>query len=214
MANCPKCGSDHIQIIRETNVSWGRAVAGWALFGVVGGAVGAVTGEDRNVISCINCGTSWKAAELYKTLQVIKELTDLKLDLSMDNHRNFMNEIIPQITTYYSSISKVDKETQILKVNPPGSTQGVIIGYLIGFILIILIWSKAGVWWGLAFLVLGWPFLGVVGGYTGIFSYKIITGSSEEKRISKIYRDSEEKKSKIQENFLKQVKQIKKKNNL
>jgi uncharacterized Zn finger protein len=74
MANCPNCGSDHIQIIRETNVSWGRAVAGWALFGVVGGAVGAVTGEDRNVIYCLNCGTSWKAADLYKTLQVIKDL--------------------------------------------------------------------------------------------------------------------------------------------
>ncbi len=75
MANCPNCGSDHIQIIRETNVSWGRAVAGWALFGVVGGVVGAVTGEDRNAISCLNCGTSWKAADLYKTLQVIKQLT-------------------------------------------------------------------------------------------------------------------------------------------
>jgi hypothetical protein len=40
MANCPNCGSNHIQLKKETNVSWGRAAAGWALFGVVGGALG------------------------------------------------------------------------------------------------------------------------------------------------------------------------------
>lgn len=144
MANCPNCGSDHIQIIRETNVSWGRAVAGWALFGVVGGAVGAVTGEDRNVISCLNCGTSWKAADLYKTLQVIKDLTNLKLDLSMDNHRDFMNDVIPEITTYSNSISKVDRDTHTLIGEHPGVGVGMFIGYFIGFILLIVIWSKAG----------------------------------------------------------------------
>ncbi len=67
MANCPNCGSNHIQLQRETNVNWGRAAAGWALFGVVGGAVGAVTGEDRNVNACLDCGTTWKAADVYKT---------------------------------------------------------------------------------------------------------------------------------------------------
>ena len=54
MANCPNCGSDHIQLKKETNVNWGRAAAGWALFGVVGGAVGSVTGEDRNVNACLD----------------------------------------------------------------------------------------------------------------------------------------------------------------
>lgn len=211
MANCPNCGSDHIQIIRETNVSWGRAVAGWALFGVVGGAVGAVTGEDRNVISCLNCGTSWKAADLYKTLQVIKDLTNLKLDLSMDNHRDFMNEIIPEITTYYNSISQLDRDTHRLIGDNPGVGVGMFIGYFIGFILLIVIWSKAGGWWGFAFFVFGWVLCGIIGGYIGKFFYGSIR---EEKRTSKINRDSEEKKIKIEKLFKKQVGQIKTRNNL
>lgn len=78
MANCPNCGSEHIQLKKDTNVNWGRAVAGWALFGIVGGAVGAVTGEDRNVNACLDCGTAWKAADLYKTCQLIKNLTGVK----------------------------------------------------------------------------------------------------------------------------------------
>ena len=53
MANCPNCGSNHIQIKQETDVNWGRAITGYALFGIVGGAVGAVTGEDRNVNACL-----------------------------------------------------------------------------------------------------------------------------------------------------------------
>ena len=53
MANCPNCGSNDIQLKRETDVNWGGAAVGYALFGVVGGAVGAVTGDDRNVNACI-----------------------------------------------------------------------------------------------------------------------------------------------------------------
>ncbi len=89
MANCPNCGSEHIQLKKDTNVDWGRAVAGWALFGVVGGAVGAVTGEDRNANVCLDCGTSWKAADLYQTRQVIKNLTGVTLDLSCEKDRLF-----------------------------------------------------------------------------------------------------------------------------
>ena len=32
MANCPNCGSNHIQIKQETDVNWGRAIAGYAIF--------------------------------------------------------------------------------------------------------------------------------------------------------------------------------------
>jgi hypothetical protein len=40
MANCPTCGSNHIQIKKETNASWGRAATGYMLFGLAGAAVG------------------------------------------------------------------------------------------------------------------------------------------------------------------------------
>lgn len=114
MANCPNCGSDHIHIKKETNVDWGRAVAGWALFGVVGGAVGAVTGDDRNVNACLNCGTSWKAADLYKTLQVIKSLTGISLDLAQENHRSYLNNFIHEIGSSLESISEVEKQSNKL----------------------------------------------------------------------------------------------------
>jgi len=110
MANCPNCGSDHIQLKRETNVSWGRAVAGWALFGVVGGAVGAVTGEDRNVNACLDCGTSWKARDLYETLQIIKNSTGANLDLARHEDRLYMNEFMVELGPYLEEIAKKEKE--------------------------------------------------------------------------------------------------------
>jgi len=110
MANCPNCGSDHIQLKRETNVSWGRAVAGWALFGVVGGVVGAVTGEDRNVNACLDCGTSWKARDLYKTLQIIKNSTGANLDLARHEDRLYMNEFMVELSPYLEEIAKKEKE--------------------------------------------------------------------------------------------------------
>lgn len=112
MANCPNCGSEHIQLKKDTNVDWGRAVAGWALFGVVGGAVGAVTGEDRNANVCLDCGTSWKAADLYKTGQVIKNLTGVTLDLSREKDRHFINNFISQISPYIEAIPKAKKDAE------------------------------------------------------------------------------------------------------
>ena len=112
MANCPKCGSEHIQLKKDTNVDWGRAVAGWALFGVVGGAVGAVTGEDRNVNACLDCGTSWKAADLYKTRQVIKNLTGVTLNLAYEKDRHFVNDFIAQVSPYIQAISDIQENSQ------------------------------------------------------------------------------------------------------
>lgn len=110
MANCPNCGSAHIQLKKETNVSWGRAAAGWALFGVVGGAVGAVTGEDRNVNCCLDCGTSWKAGDLYKTLQIIKNSTGLNLSLASHEDRLYLNNFMLELSPYLEEIAKTKKE--------------------------------------------------------------------------------------------------------
>lgn len=114
MANCPNCGSDHIHLKADTSVNWGRAVAGWALFGVVGGAVGAVTGDDRNTNACLNCGTSWKAADLYKTLQTIKNLTGASLDLSKENHRSYMNIFMSDVGSSIEALSNIEKKANNL----------------------------------------------------------------------------------------------------
>ena len=110
MAHCPSCGSDHIQLKRETEVNWGRAAAGWALFGVVGGAVGAVTGEDRNANACLDCGTSWKAADLYKTLRIIKSLTGETLNLVREEDRDYMNRFMSEVGPSLEAISEVEKK--------------------------------------------------------------------------------------------------------
>ena len=112
MANCPNCGSEHIQLKKDTNVDWGRAVAGWAVFGIVGGAVGAVTGEDRNANACLDCGTSWKAADLYKTRQIIKKLTNIELDLAYEKDRNFINNFIKEITPHMEAITEAEEKIQ------------------------------------------------------------------------------------------------------
>ncbi len=85
MANCPNCGSSDIQLQTDSrqNINWGRAIAGWALFGVVGGAVGSLTGKGTsNTITanvCLNCGTIWDAAtinvkSLAQNVQLITKL--------------------------------------------------------------------------------------------------------------------------------------------
>jgi hypothetical protein len=114
MANCPNCGSNHIHLKADTNVNWGRAVAGWALFGAVGAAVGAVTGDDKNINACLNCGTSWEAASLYKTLQTIKSLTGVSLDLSEENHRFYMKKFMSEVGSSLESMSKVEKKAKSL----------------------------------------------------------------------------------------------------
>ncbi len=114
MANCPNCGSNHIQLIRETNVSWGRAIAGLALFGVVGGAVGALTGENRNVNACLDCGTSWKAEELYKILQLIKKLTNINPNFTIEKDRVFLNNFMSEITPYIEAVAQAEKESEKL----------------------------------------------------------------------------------------------------
>jgi hypothetical protein len=114
MANCPNCGSDHIALKKETNVNWGRAIAGWALFGVVGGAVGAVTGEDRTVNACLDCGTSWKAADLYKLIKIIEMYTNNTVDLSKEKHRIYMDRFTSKVSPYIESITISNQKSNTL----------------------------------------------------------------------------------------------------
>lgn len=112
MAHCPNCGSNHIQLKNNSDINWGRAVAGWALFGVVGGAVGAVTGDDRHSNVCMDCGTTWKAVDLYKTLKTIKTLTGNDIDLSFEEDRRYTEIFMAEIGAYLQQIPDIDKELE------------------------------------------------------------------------------------------------------
>jgi hypothetical protein len=170
MANCPNCGSDHITLKRETNVSWGRAIAGWALFGVVGGAIGAVTGEDRNVNACLNCGTSWKAADLYKLLEVIKMYTNNTINLSQEKDRIYMDRFTSEVGTYIESTSSADKKAEaLIKQAEEEVGKSVAIPFVYGCFLSIsmfftglsIIFSSAGAFAVSIVILLAPPVLGI-----------------------------------------------------
>lgn len=197
MANCPNCGSDHIQLKKETNVSWGRAAAGWALFGVVGGAVGAVTGEDRNVNACLACGTSWKARDLYKTLQIIKNSTGINLNLARDEDRFYMNEFIVELSPYLEEISKKEKEGKKLIEefqNKPSEGIGAGCGCLISIAGCTAIASSAS--GGVLLLTLLIPTIvgGCIGKLVDLATKKSIEKKKEEthRRAAMMKRDAEE----------------------
>lgn len=139
MANCPNCGSDHIQLKQDTDVNWGRAVAGWAMFGIVGGAVGAVTGEDKNVNACLNCGSTWKAKDLYNILQTIKNSTGANLDLAKETDRYYLNSFITDLSFYLKRIATKRKEgekliSKVRKDRSKGVANGCVFGLMISMI--------------------------------------------------------------------------------
>jgi hypothetical protein len=135
MANCPNCGSTDIQLKRDSNVNWGRAIAGWALFGVVGGAVGAVTGKDRSANACLNCGTVWRAEDLYKLLQYIESVAKVKLDMSVEGDRRkvniFTTDIMPLIEKVELANQKYSSSEQALASKASINLTGIIILWVI-----------------------------------------------------------------------------------
>jgi hypothetical protein len=203
MANCPNCGSDHIQLKRETDVNWGRAVVGWAVFGVVGGAVGAVTGEDRNVNACLDCGTSWKAADLHKLLQIIKKLTSLKLNLSKEIDRTFINDFISEFSSDLEAISNIEKQghksiKEIQNKSNENAANGCGLGCGASFLLGTIssgIAASAGAFIGFLMLIL--PIVGLIIGDQLDKAKK----KSVEQQIEKIKRETEIKKLDAEENL-------------
>lgn len=212
MANCPHCGSGHLQMIRETNVSWGRAVAGWALFGIVGGAVGAVTGEERNVNACLDCGTTWKATELYKTIKLIKELTGVTLSLGIDNNRIFMNEVIPEITNYLREKTEIKNqfEREKKKIKLKGHKIGWWLGIAFSFISslsIILFEGKAS--YAFLFFWLSFYFAGISGSFIGNFIYSRFFKQWIAQKNRKLIADENSKKTQLESKFQNKVKYLK-----
>lgn len=82
MANCPECGSDHIQFVTETvglntqnkttsnvnvdkKINWGRAVVGGLLFGGVGAVIGATTGKNKEIHTGSEYSTSFVDTKKY-----------------------------------------------------------------------------------------------------------------------------------------------------
>jgi hypothetical protein len=203
MANCPNCGSDHIQLRQETNVDWGRAIAGWALFGVIGGAVGAVTGEDRSSNACLQCGASWKAADLHKLQKIIQKLINIKIDLSKDNDRVFINDFIVKFSSDLEYIVKIEKKCseriKFIQSKSGENTIGASLsGCFISFLLLGLFSSVAGTF-GLLLgsIIFILPILGFVIGRQLDESYK----KNIRNKILQVKKEAEDKILRVEESI-------------
>jgi len=135
MANCPNCGSNDIQLKQDSTVNWGRAIAGWALFGVVGGAVGAVTGENKTANACLDCGTVWRAQDLYKLLGIIESLTDIKLDLKLEKDRRTLNIFVTNVQPQIDKLESANKRYDIAIAEKKNSNDSFLGSLILGIIL-------------------------------------------------------------------------------
>ena len=203
MANCPSCGSSHIVLKQETNVNWGRTAAGWALFGVVGGAIGAVTGEDRTVNACLDCGTSWKATSLHKILQVINRTTGKTLDLTKESNRLYLNGFIDEISPHLESFAEIEKKSEkVISEAQKKSSESIAAGCTGGCTFsLLLLFGAAGSslmagFWGVAMFLLA-PFLGAwIGWYVDKANKPKIEANKR-----KAMREAEQLRHKAKENI-------------
>lgn len=143
---CPNCGSNDIQMQKNAEVNWGRAVAGWALFGIVGGAVGAVTGKEKNSNVCLNCGTVWNPSDLYKSLQTFESLVGIKLNLKHKKHRVILEDFMSQVGSHLETIAEAEKITKqlvkeqqkVVDGSPVNGYLGASIGLILPFLALFI----------------------------------------------------------------------------
>ena len=94
VAACPECGSKHITASNRQTLNWGRAIGGWLLFGPVGGAVGSLTGQGKQAVLCMDCGSSWIPADLRQSLTTIERYTGRSLTLEQEADRDYLRDFI------------------------------------------------------------------------------------------------------------------------
>ena len=217
MANCPNCGSDHIQLRRDTDINWGRAITGYALFGVLGGAVAAVTGEDRSANACIECGTIWKAKDLYEIRQTIQRLIGVSLDLSQEKHRLYLKSFISEFSLLLSKVADIDIKAKEKIVNlqsnlgnatTKGYTYGCGFFLFFSFIFIpIIADGYISSWLVILFclILIAAPFAGYK---FALHEYKSVRKKNE-KEIAKIKKEAEMRKLDLEEHIKNKIENFK-----
>jgi hypothetical protein len=165
---CPTCGSNHITLRSDANISWGRAATGWLLFGPVGAAVGAMTGQPKTSNACLNCGESWKASDLFITTQAIKTLLGVELNLSKNSHREYLSAFMLEIAPHISRIEETkqcsEKKIDIVSKQPPSEISGWVgyacgIGFITGLLQGAIVGWPQGRFFAPIQYALGWSML-------------------------------------------------------
>jgi hypothetical protein len=211
MAVCPQCGSSDVTLKRDISVNWGRALIGWAAFGVVGGAVAGVTGDDRNSNVCLDCGASWRAEDVHKIIQIVKEATGKKLDLSRESHRNYCSVFIDRVSPYFAELStaeasatKIVADAKSNTVFSPSAEKGVYIGIAImvsTWLLLMAIKPPSLIAWMFLLASFASP---IVGQYYFLEKDKK-KGWSHEKAVRLAEQSAEEIKANAREDLLRKI---------
>jgi hypothetical protein len=86
---------------KNVKVNWHRAIGGYLIAGAAGGVVGALSGKDlakyNNVNTCLDCGTTWNAQDLYRSLNTYKRITGKTLDLTIEEERTKLNVFLVEL---------------------------------------------------------------------------------------------------------------------
>jgi hypothetical protein len=117
---CPSCGSSHLQLRRDTNVSWGRAAVGWAFLGlsVVPLVLLQVKIEIR--FACLNLWHDMESRRFTQDKRNHQRTNRQKFGfIKNQRNRNYMNSFIAEVGPYLEEISKVETRPEKLskKVN-------------------------------------------------------------------------------------------------
>ena len=211
MANCPNCGSSSITLAKKSNVNWGRAIGGYFLFGIVGGAVGAVTGNDRDVNACLDCGTTWRAQELYQSLQLVEKLSGRKFDLSKTIDREYLADFLNQLDNFNKQLEIQSKEFEKLirkeKDNITENPMATQLSIAFSFIcLVVGFFVKKEEMWGFVFFGF---LLGLIAGVV----MDILQRPSHIKRLEETKKQAEIMKQELQKEIQASLVKIAKKYN-
>lgn len=136
MANCPNCGSSHIQLSTQTKVNWGTTTAVYALAEVFDVNVYGVATDSKNVNICLDCGKSWSAESLFRLIKLSENFTGIKLDLSDDQDRELLQAVIP-ILDKYAKLTNTAKQG-FINENIGFGCMYLFAGFLISFVLFII----------------------------------------------------------------------------
>jgi hypothetical protein len=139
MANCPNCGSSHIQLSTQTKVNWGTTTAVYALAEVFDVNVYGVATDSKNVSICLDCGKSWSAESLFRLIKLSENFTGIKLDLSDDQDRELLQAVIP-ILDKYAKLTNTAKQG-FINENIGFGCMFLFTGFLICFALFIILLS-------------------------------------------------------------------------
>lgn len=112
MVECIKCGSNSVQLnlnYTKNNNSTTSLLLISDDFGFILDIpinIESNSTENETIVSCLNCGTSWKPSVIHKLRELVFQCINLELDFTNGNHRNFLNELFIEIYPLFNDCAQ------------------------------------------------------------------------------------------------------------